>query len=132
MCSKNVGSIPCVVGTLIDAGDSSLVVVAAGGFNGIGQNSTELWFQGSSEWVEGPELPNDYYQTSGVTASDGNRFVIVGGYSQDDSGAKNYASLFELQCVNRACSWKKMEQELELGRRNHVAMLVPDSLVYCE
>ncbi len=82
----------------------------------------------------GPEIPNHPTDTiEGITAADGERFIVVGGYHWDGMGTQTwYSEMFELQCTNRVCEWTQMEQSLMLGRRNHVLMLIPDSLVYCE
>ncbi len=89
---------------------------------------------GTEEWTTGPEIPNHpTYKLGGITAADGERFIVAGGGYLDDMGAEHwYNVLFELQCTNKVCEWTQMEQKLMFGRRDHVLMLIPDSLVCCE
>ena len=55
--------------------------------------------------------------------------VVIGG--NFGSFSHSSFSLYRMTCQNHACEWQTMSQELKIGRRDFVAMLLPDELAYC-
>ena len=61
--------------------------------------------------------------------------VVIGGFG----GVKGYATysddyqspLYLMTCQNKVCGWYTMSQELNVGREDFVAMLIPDELTDC-
>ena len=61
--------------------------------------------------------------------------VAIGGFG----GFKGYhtfdddyqSPLYLMTCHNKVCGWYTMSQELNVGRRQFVAMLIPDELTDC-
>ena len=68
----------------------------------------------------GPPLPKGLYDIS-IVDIQGDAFLI-GGYS----GGYN-AAIYRLTCSSGICSWSTLNQEMKIGRRNIVAIPVPDN-----
>ncbi len=111
-------------GVLTNPGDGNhKVVIAAGGC--CRRSSTEMWVVGSSQgWTRGPDLPSGLWGSWGVVTPDGKALLLPGGRSNEQFSSK----ILKLAYENGRWSWTKLDQELEVPRRNHMAFLVPDSL----
>ncbi len=111
-------------GVLTNPGDGShQVVVAAGGC--CHRRSVEMWVVGSSQgWIKGPDLPSGLWGSWGVVTPDGKALLLPGGRSNEEFSS----DILKLAYENGIWSWTKLDQELEVPRRNHIAFLLPDSL----
>ncbi len=99
----------------------------AGGWNGGGLKSTEIWVAGSSQgWTKGPYLPLAIADAAGVVSSDKKTFYLIGG---EDKSREDLKTIYKLHYQN-GWRWTKLPQELEVARNDHVAMLVPDSFCW--
>ncbi len=125
---------------LIDQTTGQTVIVAAAGYGG---PETELWTPGASNvllslfphlthctshptgtWISGPDVLQEVYRPSYLTALNGQAFIIVGGrYSPND-----HVKLQKLECFNLDCNWSIMKQELAVGRQGSVALALPNSM----
>ncbi len=119
-----------VCGLLTRPGDGSdQVVVAAGGsYSGL-KSSSELWTVGSDKWIRGPNMPKAKRNGAGATTPDGKSLLFIGG----NDGSHNSGHIYKLsyQTGSGSWSWSKIEQELQVGRVDLVAMFIPDSMVNC-
>ncbi len=91
-------------------------------------NSTELWVPQSDRWIPGPDFPKLAVGASGVTSSKRRHFIVVGGQGQH---YEELFDLYQLQCFRLQCEWKKMEQELNVARKDPVVMRIPDGMATC-
>jgi hypothetical protein len=64
-----------------------------------------------------------------LPSPDGQGVIVIGGYSPTD-GTKQ-SSMHKLICDQLGCKWSEMEQQLKIGRRDLVAMLIPDTITNC-
>ncbi len=119
-------------GILDNPGDGNLqVVIVVGGTGtetkGLRLKSTEKWPVGTSSWTAGPDLPFGITASTAVTVPDGKTLLLVGGRS--DSGL--LSSIFRLAFKNsndhQGWEWTKLDEELQVAREKHIAMLVPGS-----
>ena len=90
-------------------------------------SSVEILDLNSNEWRAGPELPFGVYDSQLVEDQKGG-VVLVAGY--------NFPfvildTLYQLPHGGADVEWTKMEQRLKFERREHLAFLVPDSIVDC-
>ncbi len=113
-------------GVLTNPGDDNgQVVIVAGGYGA--KKSTEMWVVGSSQgWTRGPDLPRSIQYSAGITSPDSKSFFLIGG---EPGGPGKISEIYRLKYENAHWQWTKMDQELQVARRGHVAMRVPDS--YC-
>ena len=57
--------------------------------------------------------------------------VVGGNGSAGPGGHRDH--IYKLVCTSDGqCKWELLEQKLQVGRSDHVAMLVPDSAVACK
>jgi len=82
------------------------------------------------KWVSGPNMPWELAEFPMVTSPSGNGVLTVGGVS----GRDFINEIFELSCEGsiNGCTWNVLHQQLQEGRKAHVAMLIPDNLAECE
>jgi hypothetical protein len=67
-----------------------------------------------------------------LTSPDGKGVILIGGWEVPDGPQNQTATLYRLNCEDFfGCNWQEMEQKLKVGRRNFVAMIIPDSLTNC-
>ena len=56
--------------------------------------------------------------------------IVVGGFLNPTTGFEvergHSNMLYRLVCQDRVCQWEEMQQNLEFGRRNSVALVVPN------
>ncbi len=116
-------------GSIRDGADGVQVVIAAGGYHDGYLESTVIWEPGTTNWVQGPDLPIPIANAASVIIDNGASMLLVGGVQQD--GNDRLDTLYRIQCSNRTCQWTLMEQRLEIGRSDPVAMLISDSLANC-
>jgi hypothetical protein len=90
-------------------------------------SSVEILDQGSNEWRKGPGLPFEIDKAQMVDDPNGG-VVLVGGSSDYD---EILDTLFQLPHGGEDAEWIELEQTLNVGRRSHVAFLVPDNIVDC-
>jgi hypothetical protein len=74
--------------------------------------------------LTGPKLPKSLFGHQMVTSPDGQGVIIIGGNFVD-------TSIYKLICNELDCKWSEMEQNLQIGRYKHVAMMIPDNLTTC-
>ncbi len=122
-----------VCGLLVNPGDDRKrvnVVVAAGGNKPPGGylTSTELLIGNSDHWISGPDMPEEFGYSSGLTSPDGKSLLVTGGLS---TGGEFLSSIYRFGFEDNRWQWNKMTQELQMARRDHFAMLIPDYLVNC-
>ena len=72
----------------------------------------------------GPSLPQKMWGHEMVTLD--KDLVAIGGCDKD-----YLSSLYLMTCQNKVCEWQIMSQTLKVGRREFVAMLIPDELADC-
>lgn len=102
-----------------------LSIIVAGGYYGSYLSSVEILDLGSDKWEKGPELPYGIDSFQMVEDPKGGVFLVGG-----SSGKNSYTDdLFQLQ--HGDADWIKMKQKLKIGRKWHVAFLVPEKFVEC-
>ncbi len=82
----------------MDSFDNTRIVVVAGGKVNVGNNplTTEVLFENSDAWENGPNSPYDFYGSINVVVEDfGSSLVIAGGYSS------SLTSILQFQCHSR-------------------------------
>ena len=86
-------------------------------------------------FISGPSLPEKLLGPS-IIGSGSESLILIGGlypggnYTQGEY-PRWESSIYELQCANEKCGWTKLKQELQLGRRNFVAVPIQDARVSC-
>jgi hypothetical protein len=98
-------------------------IIVAGGWDVFQQSSVEILDQGAEEWRKGPELPMKMYEAKMVEDQKGG-VILVGGYSNDIGPLE---TLLHLPHGGEDAQWTEMDQKLNVGRKVHVAFLVPDN-----
>ena len=94
-------------------------------------SSVEILDVNSNEWKTGPELPFGI-KLSQMVEDPNEGVILIGGQSRDkDSSMVILDILYQLPHGGQDAVWTKMEQKLKVGRRIHVAFLVPDNIVDC-
>ncbi len=107
------------------------VVIVTGGYTDEdgGLKSTEILRIGSTHqglqqnWTSGPDLPMDIYDAAGIETADSKSFILVGGYSEGSS----LKTVLKMEHVNDNWQWTKLDQKLNVARKSHVVMMLPDS-----
>lgn len=118
--------------TKIEIGGKKYAVAAGGYSTAIGSLSSVEFLDltdENSQWVEGPSLPYELMEFQFVTSGNGKEAFAVGGIS----GRDFQSAILRLSCQDsvESCQWELMEQKLQVARKEHVAMLIPDDLVTC-
>ncbi len=120
-------------GLLVEPGDGNdAVVVVTGGFNDshvILTSKTEMWIPGTDQWINGPDLPVTLSYHAGLTSPDGKSLYLVGG--SDGSILGYQSSIYKLSFNDGGWQWSRLDQELQVPRTSHVAMVIPGSLANC-
>ncbi len=125
--NKGRGEHSCGVLTNPADGNQQVVIAAGGLYPGWTEMLTvERWSQ--QGWIRGPDMPRKVKAAPGVTSPDGKSLFIIGGLDMN-GGAFHSPVIYQLAYRNGCWGWSEMQQKLQDGRRNHAAMLVPDS--YC-
>ena len=78
-------------------------------------------------WIPGPDLQKPLYAHSMV--STGDSIFVLGGIEGEYVATEN-EEIFEFVYSN-GLGWRKMDQKLNNGRSNMVAMMIPDYLANC-
>ncbi len=126
----STGRFAHVCGMMTNPGDGSDAVVAAiGGFNAGGLASTDLWIVGSDKWIPGPDIPEATQYSSLVSSSNGKSLFVVGLWTSSYYRSNIYQ--FAYSGGSGSWQWTKLDQGLQVARRSHVTMLIPDSLTNC-
>ena len=122
---------------ILNAPNGTRYAVVSGGASVLSQQSVEFLDLDRMElgWFPGPYLPKPLYAHSMVATE--NSLVVIGGLEKtngdDDEDGVVSKDLFELTCKEGGqCQWREMEQKLQIGRSNMVAMMVPDHLTSCD
>ena len=101
------------------------VVMAAGGHDSENNHkSVEFLDLEMNQWLDGPDLPFDFWYGMSVVRSKRDSLLLIGGYSRLGYQAK----LTELTCdyEAQACQWTFIENaELLVPRLYHVSLIVP-------
>ena len=79
----------------------------------------------------GPPLPEALFGNPIVPTPEGDGVLVVGGNGSAGPGGHR-DHIYKLICVAEGCKWEELAQKLQVGRSDHVAMLVPDSAVACK
>jgi hypothetical protein len=103
-------------------------IIVAGGYYS-GSSSVEILDEGSNEWQTGPELPFEIIYSQMVETQNGG-VVLIGGESLADCFC-SLDSLYQLPHGGQDAVWIKMEQNMQIGRYEHTAFLIPDNIVDC-
>jgi hypothetical protein len=103
-------------------------IIVAGGYYS-GSSSVEILDEGSNEWQTGPELPFEIIHSQMVETQNGG-VVLIGGESLADCFC-SLDSLYQLPHGGQDAVWIKMEQNMQIGRYEHTAFLIPDNIVDC-
>jgi N-acetylneuraminic acid mutarotase len=103
-------------------------IIVAGGYYS-GSSSVEILDEGSNEWQTGPELPFEIIYSQMVETQNGG-VVLIGGESLADF-VFSLDSLYQLPHGGQDAVWIKMEQNMQIGRYEHTAFLIPDNIVDC-
>ncbi len=106
------------------------VVFAVGGRDsreGRSFSSVERLVVGSNQWIRGPDIyqGEKIQSAAGVTSHDGKTFLLAGGWTSNGYSSSIYKLDYSFD--SSEWRWSPVEAELEVSRREHVAMLVPDS-----
>ena len=125
-CALNVGRFLHACGVAIDEADGAKIVVAAGGYAGLAYDNTEIWVEGSNEFVFGPRMPRQMFGAAAVDTPDGD-VLVIGGYSDDQP----LTSIYRFHCYNRNCQWTKTAQETRYPRHYSVALIADDLITTC-
>jgi hypothetical protein len=104
------------------------ILVAGGLVEGSDGSSVEILDLGTNEWRKGPDLPFGIMLAQMVEDPNGG-VVLVGGSSQYPNSFLD--TLYQLPHGGADAVWTKMKQKLKIGRKRHVAFLVPDDVVDC-
>ena len=72
-------------------------------------------------------MPRTLYGHGLVTL--GKDLLAIGGYSPYSDNVQS--SLYRMSCQNKDCLWYTLSQELKVGRKNFVTMIIPDVLTDC-
>ena len=92
--------------------------------------------QKSFQYLSGPDLPYNVENSQMVTSPDGDGIILLGGDvpRQEGWGSESSAKLLQLKRDSNgwASSWTTMKQKLKYGRRQHVAIPIPNELTTCE
>ncbi len=118
-----------VCGVIADTFDSTLMVVAAGGYDiDIGDMvSAEAFTLELGVWQDLPDMPKALSHSPGISLPNGKSFLVIGG----ESGSYLSDSLLELTCFNKTCTWNEMDQKLDVARELSVAIVLPDNQANC-
>ena len=82
--------------------------------------------------ISGPALPEALFGDVVVTNPKGDGVLVVGGNGSAGPGGHR-TNIYELICTSDGqCKWDQLPQKLQVGRSDHVAMLVPDDSVACK
>ena len=122
---------------ILNAPNGTRYAVVSGGASVLSQQSVEFLDLDRMDlgWFPGPYLPKPLYAHSMVATE--NSLVVIGGLEKtngdDDEDGVVSKDLFELTCKEGGqCQWREMEQKMQIGRSNMVAMMVPDHLTNCD
>merc|ERR1711860_459670 len=102
--------------------------VVAGGYL---EDSTE-WIdlkEDSATWTEGPKLPRGLIGHTLVESTQGT--YALGGYD----GSNRRSEVLKLDCPGnqiQSCQWQEMPEKLEVGRKYHVSLSLPESYDICD
>jgi hypothetical protein len=108
------------------------VIVAGGWDSNKIFSSVEILDPGSNEWRKGLDLPFGITDAQMVADPNGGVVLVGGRKAAYHYPFKKYLdTLYQLPHGGADTEWFEMEQKLETGRAEHVAFLVPDSLVDC-
>merc|ERR1712008_11211 len=107
--------------TLQDHDTKEDIVAVVGGSNGGALDSAE--FLRNGEWSPGPKMPKKLYGLSAVVLS-GDLYAIGG----RDENSYYQTAIHRLSCSSGNCAWTTMDQELKVGRKDAIAMAVPNDL----
>ena len=58
----------------------------------------------------------------------GSDLVVIGGGPSDGSYSK---SIYKLSCTKKICKWETLAQQLQIARREHVAVAVSGDFLTC-
>jgi hypothetical protein len=102
-------------------------IIAAAGGDGPLLSSVEILDQGSNRWREGPALPFGIGSSQLVEDQKGGVILVAG-----ESSSNGYLDkLYQLPHGGVHAEWRQMQQKIKVGRRYHVAFLVPDNIADC-
>merc|ERR1711860_3979 len=102
--------------------------IVAGGFGGF--DSTE-WIdleEDSPTWTEGPKLPRGLAGHTLVETTQGT--YALGGYGGYDFRAEVLHLVCPVDQI-QSCQWQEMPEKLEVGRKDHVSLSLPESYDIC-
>jgi hypothetical protein len=103
------------------------IVVVGGDDSRQSLSSVEILDKGSNQWRAGPELPFGISESQ-MVEDQNTGVVLIGGSSSPTS---NLDTLYQLQHGGLDAKWTKMDQKMKIGRKQHTAFLVPDTIVDC-
>ncbi len=102
------------------------IIVAGGSDRSSRLSSVEILDEGSNEWQTDPELPFGIDNSQMVEDQNGG-VVLIGGRRI----GVTLDTFFQLPHGGLDAVWTKMEQNLQTGRKEHAAFMVPDNIVHC-
>jgi hypothetical protein len=106
----------------------SIIVVGGNSYRNPFVEPVEVLDPDLNEWRRGPDLPHVLDSSQLVEDQKGGD-ILMGGNSVSPND--HLDSLFQLVHAGKEAKLSRMEQKLKVGRKNHVAFLVPDSIVEC-
>ncbi len=120
---------------LLSMGESKRVVMAGGFKGGSLTSDIEILMphpDGSHNWMTGPNIPVSLGLGfgAGVATPEGSFLMVAGVKRRSDFST----SVFQLACSTSSlstCRWTKLEGELFVGRKYHVAIMVPSTYLPC-
>ena len=76
--------------------------------------------------MKGPKLPKNIKGASSVEIN-GNLYLI-GGIESNQKGTTYSSCIYKISCYNNICNWEEMDQKLDFGRHDFIAMAVSDTI----
>ncbi len=105
-------------------------IIVVGGYDGGSLSSTEVFDEDAGVWNFGPDFPTRVDRGKLIEDPTGG-VIHVGGVGSIGGVAADLVNIYRLPHAGPDAKWIKMPQSLTIGRRNHVAFLVPDEYATC-
>merc|ERR1711860_269054 len=105
--------------------------IVAGGWGNSGKLDSTEWIdleEDSPTWTEGPKLPRGLSGHTLVETTQGT--YALGGYGGYDFRAEVLHLVCPVDQI-QSCQWQEMPEKLEVGRKDHVSLSLPESYDIC-
>ena len=111
-----------------------ILFVVAGGFDGATfLDSVEILDPLSDQgWKYGPNLPLKISGSQMISSPEGTGVILVGGYFKHMIAREGYSNTLYEWNGDFTSKWRRLEQTLQFGRKNHLVIPLPDKYVKCD